>query len=235
MVYNWRPLFGLFLNEHFFNCILVYLEYPRVRSNESTKLKNPEEKFQEDWKNINIDSEYIEESDYKEDVKDQIVEKWEIKSEYTEVSDFKEDVKEQIGGEWNWKEYTEVSDFKEKVKDQIGEEWNWKKYTEESDIKEDVKEQIGEEWNWKKYTEVSHIKEDVKEQIADECKIKSEYTEATDFKEEVEDLIVDNLKSIVKKEPEEEITGEIIYSRECSPKMKGGIGLRRKISAFDRY
>ena len=105
MVYNWRPLFGLFLNEHFFNCILVYLEYPRVRSNESTKLKNPEEKFQEDWKNINIDSEYIEESDYKEDVKDQIVEKREIKSEYTEVSDFKEDVKEQIGEKWNWKEY----------------------------------------------------------------------------------------------------------------------------------
>ena len=197
MVYNWRPLFGLFLNEHSFNCILVYLEYPRVRSNESTKLKNPEEKFLEDWKNINIDSEYIEESDYKEDVKDQIVEKWEIKSEYTEVSDFKEKVKEQIGEELNWKEYTEVSDFKE-----------------------DVKEQIGEKWNWKEYTEVSYIKEDVKEQIADECKIKSEYTEATDFKEEVEDLIVDNLKSIVKKEPEEEITGEIIYSFKGSVRLK---------------
>ena len=174
MVYNWRPLFGLFLNEHSFNCILVYLEYPRVRSYESTKLKNPEEKFLEDWKNINIDSEYIEESDYKEDVKDQIVEKWEIKSEYTEESDFKED----------------------------------------------VKEQIGEEWNWKKYTEVSYIKEDVKEQIADECKIKSEYTEATDFKEEVEDLIVDDLKNIVKKEPEEEITGEIIYSFKGSVRLK---------------
>ena len=197
MVYNWRPLFGLFLNEHSFNCILVYLEYPRVRSNESTKLKNPEEKYLEDWKNINTDSEYIEESDYKEDVKDQIVEKWEIKSEYTEVSDFKEKVKDQIGEEWNWKEYTEVSDFKE-----------------------DVKEQIGEKWNWKEYTEVSYIKEDVKEQIADECKIKSEYTEATDFKEEVEDLIVDDLKNIVKKEPEEEITGEIIYSFKGSVRLK---------------
>ena len=197
MIYNWRTLFGLFLNEHSFNCILVYLEYPRVRSNESTKLKNPEEKYLEDWKNINTDSEYIEESDYKEDVKDQIVEKWEIKSEYTEESDFKEDVKEQIGEELNWKEYTEVS------------------Y-----IKEDVKEQIVEKWNWKKYTEVSYIKEDVKEQIADECKIKSEYTEATDFKEEVEDLIVDDLKNIVKKEPEEEITGEIIYSFKGSVRLK---------------
>jgi len=220
LVYNWRPLFGLFLNEHSFNCILVYLEYPRVRSNESTKLKNPEEKYLEDWKNINTDSEYIEESDYKEDVKDQIVEKWEIKSEYTEESDFKEDVKEQIGEELNWKEYTEVSDFKEDVKEQIGEEWNWKEYTEVSDFKEDVKEQIGEKWNWKEYTEVSYIKEDVKEQISDECKIKSEYTEATDFKEEVEDLIVDDLKNIVKKEPEEEITGEIIYSFKGSVRLK---------------
>ena len=54
-----------------FDCIIVCLEDPSVKSNESTKHKNPEEKDLEECKKI--ESEYIEKPDYKEEVKEQIV------------------------------------------------------------------------------------------------------------------------------------------------------------------